>query len=274
MPRIDLTGKPILIAGASSGIGAATAEACARAGMPVLLSARREDKLRQVAERIRSTGGTAETIIADVTSPEDCARAVEQCIERFGSIYSVYANAGYGLEKPLHECLLSSPDSDPIRDIFETNFFGTLNAIRPALPHMLEAGAGHVLICSSSIGKFTIPRFGAYCATKAAQTHIARAMNAELRAKGVFVSGVFPIGTRTEFHSRGKGTQPESPTKQNTPDLFMQPPEKVARAIVKCLRRPRAEVWTSTPVRLMAGLFTAAPNATDWVLQRTMQEQK
>ncbi len=268
MPRIDLNGKPILIAGASSGIGAATAEACAKAGMPVLLSARREDKLQQVAERIRSAGGTAETIAADVTSPDDCARAVERCIERFGSIYSVYANAGYGLDRPVHECLLDSADADPIRAIFETNFFGTLNAIRPALAHMLEAGAGHVLICSSSIGKFTLPRFGAYCATKAAQSHIARAMNAELRPKGIVVSGVYPIGTRTEFHSKGPVIEADGKTKQNTPDFFMQPAERVAKAIVKCLRRPRAEVWTSTPVKLMAGLLTLAPNGTDWVLHR------
>lgn len=266
--KTDLTGKPILIAGASSGIGAATAIACAKAGMPVLLSARRENKLLEVAERIRAAGGTAETIAADVTSPDDCARAVEQCIERFGSIYSVYANAGYGFETPVHECLADDLQNDRIRAIFETNFFGTLNAIRPAIPRMLEAGAGHVLICSSSIGKFTVPRFGPYCATKAAQSHIARAMNAELRPRGVFVSSVHPIGTRTEFFDEAAKRSGGKSLSENTPAIFMQPADKVAKAIVECLRKPRAEVWTSTPVKLIAGLLNAAPNATDWLMHR------
>jgi short-subunit dehydrogenase len=234
----------------------------------VLLTARREDKLTKVAERIRSAGGTAETLSADVTSTEDCERAVERCIERFGSIYSVYANAGYGFETPVHECLTDAPKDDRIRAIFETNFFGSLNAIRPALPRMIEAGAGHVLICSSSIGKFTVPRFGPYCASKAAQWHIARAMNAELRTKGVFVSSVHPIGTKTEFFDEAAKRSGGKSLTENTPDLFMQPAEKVAKAIVKCLRKPRAEVWTSTPVKLIAGVLTAAPNATDWLLHR------
>lgn len=268
MKRIDLTGKPILIAGASSGIGAATAEACAKAGMPVLLTARREGKLQQVAARIRSAGGTAETLAADITSADDCARAVEKCVEAFGSIYSVYANAGYGFETPVHECLTDDPAEDRVRAIFETNFFGTLNAIRPALPRMIEAGAGHVLICSSSIGKFTVPRFGPYCASKAAQWHIARAMNAELRPKGIFVSSVHPIGTKTEFFDEAAKRSGGQSLTENTPAIFMQPADKVAKGIVKCLRRPRAEVWTSTPVKLIAGLLTAAPNATDWLMHR------
>lgn len=271
MPRIDLTGKPILIAGASSGIGAATAIACAKAGMPVLLTARREEKLKAVAERIREAGGIAEYTAADITSPEDCERAVAACVERFGSVYSVFANAGYGFDATVAECLAddpSSPDTDRIRAIFETNFFGTLNAIRPAIPRMVEAGAGHVLICSSSIGKFAVPRYGPYCATKAAQWHIARAMNAELRPKGVFVSSVHPIGTRTEFFDEAAKRSDGKALTDNTPSLFMQPPERVAKGIVKCLRKPRAEIWTSLPVQLIAGVLTAAPNATDWMLHR------
>lgn len=270
MPRIDLTGKPILIAGASSGIGAATAIACAKAGMPVLLTARREEKLKTVAERIRESGAAAEYTTADITSPEDCERAVAACVERFGSVYSVFANAGYGFDATVAECLAddpSSPDTDRIRAIFETNFFGTLNAIRPAIPRMVEAGAGHVLICSSSIGKFAVPRYGPYCASKAAQWHIGRAMNAELRSKGVFTSTVHPIGTKTEFFDEAAKRSNGKNLAENTPSFLMQPPERVAKAIVKCLRKPRAEVWTNLPVKLLAGLLTAAPNATDWMLR-------
>src|SRR5215468_7974592 len=97
----DLRGKPIAITGASSGIGAATAIECARAGMPVAIGARREDKLREVAELVRRAGGAGTrviTVVIDTCKPEDCRRFVDATVAEFGSIYSVFANAGYSVE--------------------------------------------------------------------------------------------------------------------------------------------------------------------------------
>src|SRR5262249_55651912 len=128
MGRIDLTGKPIAITGASSGIGLATALACARAGMPVALAARREDRLSAAVEKIRATGGKAIAVRTDVDKPEDCRALVERTVSEFGSIYAIFANAGYGAFMPI----ATTPDED-LRAIFETNFWGTLNTIRPAL---------------------------------------------------------------------------------------------------------------------------------------------
>ncbi len=282
---IDLTNKPIAITGASSGIGRATAIACAKAGMPVALAARRLDKLEQVVAEIRALNGRAIAVEADVTKPDHCARLIERTIAEFGPIYSVFANAGYGFEKSFTDAT-----ENELREIFETNFWGTLNTIRPALAAMRGTSSasgnhaspktttGHVLICTSSISKIGIPYLGAYSATKAAQDHLGRALRHELYGTGIRVSTVHPIGTRTELwdvlEQRSGGKAKFS---SRTPKSFMQPPERVANAIVKCLKKPRGEVWTSLPTRLALGLSVIFPGITDallnWPMKRMHQRE-
>ncbi len=263
MPPIDLTNKPIAITGASAGIGLATALACARAGMPVALAARREDLLRDAVAKITASGGRAIAVVCDVTKPGDCARLIDETIRAFGSIHAVFANAGYGVECKAHEMT-----DQALRDIFECNFYGTLNTIRPALPHFLAQKRGHVLICSSAMSKVTIPLMFAYAATKSAQDHLGRAMRIELESAGVNVSTIHPIGTHTEFSKvlleKGGG----KPRSAETSVRFKQTPEQVADAIVACLRRPKGEVWTSLPTRLLIALGTACPPLADAILRR------
>jgi len=273
---VTLKDQPICITGASAGIGKATAIQCARAGMPVVLAARREDRLKQIVEDITSQGGQATAIACDVNDPDQCSAMVQRCLDAYGSVYAVLANAGYGFEAPIHQLT-----DQQLRDIFETNFFGTMNTIRPALPHMLSAGRGHVLITSSSIGIMPIARHGHYCATKAAQHHIGRAMAWELRDKGIRVSTIHPIGTRTEFFEKAGertagGTEAITniPTPNgasgNTPNFFMQDADTVARAILNCLRRPRAEVWPggSWWVRMLMAGTIAFPALADLAMKR------
>lgn len=265
---IDLSGKPIAIAGASSGIGKATALACARAGMPVALGARRMDKLRDVAHEVHRLGGRAVAIELDVTHDEACRAFIEQAEAQLGPLHAVFANAGFGFDKPVHE----TTDAE-MREIFEVNFFGTLRALRPAVERFIERRSGHVLICSSSIGKMSLPGYGAYCATKAAQWHVGRAMRHELRPLGVHVSTVHPIGTRTEFSEEARRRSGGGSLAENTPKAFIQPPERVARAIVACLRRPRAEVWTSLPSRLGLGALSTFPMLADMALGAFTRKQ-
>lgn len=261
---IDPRGRPIAITGASSGIGRATAIACARAGMPVAAAARRLDRLESLVAEITAAGGRAVAVECDVTRPEDCQRLVDRTVSSFGSIYAVFANAGYGLERPIGA--IADPE---MRAIFEANYFGTLNTIHPALPHLLGARAGHILVCSSCLAKLPMPWFGAYSATKAAQDHIARAMRVELAGTGVHVSGVYPIGTTTEFREATRRVSEGTEGAVHTPRAFVQPPERVADAVVRCLRRPRAEVWTSRTARFACALGVAFPGLADAVLRRS-----
>lgn len=266
---IDLAGKPIAITGASSGIGQATALACAEAGMPVALAARRADRLEDAKRRIESAGGRATTFTLDVTDADASARLIDHTVEHFGSVYSVYANAGFGFERPHHET-----SREDLRAIFETNLWGSLNVIDPALPRMIDAGAGHVIICASCLSKIGIPYYGPYCATKAAQDYLGRAMRHELAPKGVHVSTVHPIGTRTEFFDEAKARSGGSSLMDRTPNAAMQSPERVASAIVKCLRKPKGEVWTSTPTRLALGLAVAMPGLTDFALRKMVAKRR
>lgn len=276
MPAIDLAGKPIAITGASSGIGAATAIACATAGMPVAIGARRADKVAEVVGRITRAGGRAVGVVTDVTVEGDNQRLIDECVRAFGSIYAVYANAGYGEERPIAEM----PDAD-IRAMFETNFFGTLSTVRAALPRLLANPAGpggvrgHALICSSCLAKVWVPYYAVYSATKAAQNHVGRALNLELWDKGVRVSTVHPIGTRTEFFDVVRQRAEKGKViSLHTPDAMMQSPELVAARTVACLRRPRPEVWTGVgAVLLRTGMCVAnmLPGLTDRAMRRMLR---
>ncbi len=263
---IDLTNKPILISGASSGIGAATSIACAEAGMRVVLMARREDRLQALSKQIGED--RSHVIVGSVDSDEDCTRAIESCVERFGSIYAVLANAGFGSEQPSH-----TTSQDDIRAMFETNFFGSLRLAQPAIEIFKSQGSGHAMMVASCLSKIGLPHYGTYCATKAAQDHFCRAMRLELLGTGVHVSSVHPIGTKTEFFEEAAKRSGGDLDLAGSSERFMQPPERVARAIVKCLGKPKGEVWTSLPVRLGLGASVAFPGITDWGLRRAMKRR-
>lgn len=266
---IDPRGKPIAITGASSGIGQATALACAAAGMPVALAARRADRLEALATRIRASGGKAFVRALDVADANASAAFINDAAAEFGGLYAVFANAGYGAEQPVH----AMPTAD-LRRMFEVNLFGSLNVIHPALKiiraNPLTPGGrrGHVLWCSSCLALMPVARGGAYTASKAAQHHLSRTMRLELAAERVEVSSVHPIGTRTEFSTAMLAGSGRAARIRNTPDVLMQPPSRVADAIIACLRRPKPEVWPGLRAHLVRTLmctFAMWPSAGDLV---------
>ncbi len=268
----NLTNKLIIITGASSGIGAATGLACARAGMDVVLAARRVDKLEAVAEKVRGLGRRALVVACDVTVDGDVAGLFERAWAEFGRVDVAFANAGYGLFGSVMET-----DLQTHRDIFETNYYGTLRTLREAVPYLQKTDGGlkHLLICSSVASEIGVPQFGAYCATKAAQDSIAGAMRAELADEGIVVSSVHPVGTTTEFGQQAREFSPDKRAAErgsNTPKALTQTAEHVADRIVRCLRRPRPEVWPSPMARLAVAAATASPRFAAWVMRRHMRK--
>jgi short-subunit dehydrogenase len=263
--RIELTDKPILITGAISGIGKATALACAGAGMPVLAAARRTDRLDALVSEIESAGGRAASVTLDVNDAGACEDAVSQCVALFGSIYGVFANAGFGVEGAAFDLTEAQT-----REIFETNFFGSMNIIRPALSQMRSQNAGHILWCSSCLSILPTPYYAAYSATKAAQHHYGRAMRVELRGTGIQSTTVHPVGTKTEFFDTADKLSGGAKLFDKAEERFMQPPERVAKAIVRALRKPRAEVWTSTPAKYGMSIVGRCP----WIADRVFARMK
>lgn len=273
MAKIDLTGRTIAITGASSGIGRATALLCAREKMNVVVGARREDRLRELVDQIRSEGGNASFVVMNVTTPGDNQRLIDAALAEFRSLYSVFSNAGYGVERKVMDC-----SRENLADIFETNFWSSLELCQMGARHMLDSNPGpdkgHVLMCSSCVSKIGLPSFAAYSASKALQDHFGRAMRIELADSGVHVSTVHPIGTRTEFFDTARELSGGKRTSIQTPESFRQPAETVARAIVRCLQRPRGEVWTSIPMRAALSLATLMPRLADRMLIRKMRGRK
>jgi short-subunit dehydrogenase len=272
----NLTDKVIIITGASSGIGAATAVECARAGMDVIITARREDKLKIVANMVENLDRRAAIVVGAVTDKDMTERLLDEALAKFGRFDAVFANAGYGLERPMARTSL-----EQIREMFEVNVFSGIELLQTAAQQLLESGqpgGGHLLMCSSCLSKFTLPFHGLYAATKAAQNQICRSMRIELEPFGIHVSSVHPITTTTEFvdvsRTRSGVAAHHAPASDHAPRMFVQSPQRVARAVVKCLRKPVPEVWTSHIVRFAAALMTFSPRMTDFIMRRMERDRR
>jgi NADP-dependent 3-hydroxy acid dehydrogenase YdfG len=267
-----LAGRVIVITGGSSGIGAATAVACAAAGMTVVLGSRREDRMRQVQRHCEqvgaATGGCADTVLCDVRDHAQVTALVEGACSRHGRLDALFANAGYDLFASI-----ADTSEAQVRDIFETNFFGTLYALWAAIPLMRKQGHGHLLICSSAVSEIGLPKYGAYAATKAAQDAVACALRAEVADENIAVSSVHPVGTRSAFFEVVREVSQAGGQVDTTPPALSQTPEQVARAVVKCLRRPRAEVWPCRSVRFGLAMTTAFPEFAAWAMRRLQRRR-
>jgi NADP-dependent 3-hydroxy acid dehydrogenase YdfG len=186
----------LLITGASSGIGAATARRAAEGGYRLVLGARRDDRLQALAKEL---GGSerAVAIRCDVTEWDDNRTLAGAALDAFGRIDAVFANAGFGAKRGFLE---ESPEY--WRSMILTNVLGVALTIRATLPHMLERGSGHYVITSSVAGRRAMPG-SLYSATKRAATAIGEALRAELRQmhdnSGIRVTVIEPGMTDTEF---------------------------------------------------------------------------
>jgi NADP-dependent 3-hydroxy acid dehydrogenase YdfG len=188
--------RVLLITGASSGIGAATARRAAEEGYRLALGARREDRLRALAGEL---GGAQRAIgvRCDVSDWEDNQALVRAALDAFGRIDAVFANAGFGATRGFLE-----ESVEHWRSMVLTNVLGTALTIRATLPHLLDRGSGHYLITSSVAGRRALPG-SLYSATKWATTAIGEALRAELRQmhdnSGIRVTLIEPGMTDTEF---------------------------------------------------------------------------
>ncbi len=184
---MKLEGKSAIITGGGTGIGKATALLFAREGADVLITGRREEKLREVADEHNSGGGAIEILSADVTSDADCKKTVDTAIEKFGKVDVLFNNAGILFPGATHET------SDEVWDkTFDINVKGTFRMSRAVLPHMLENGYGSIINNSSVVGLKAYPGLVAYVASKGAVSQFTRAMALEYADKGIRVNMINP----------------------------------------------------------------------------------
>jgi short-subunit dehydrogenase len=259
--------KTIIITGASSGIGAATALELAKSGANLVLGARRLDRLEQVAAQCRTHGASVEVMACDVRNRPDVEALVARAVEKLGRLDVMLANAGYGMLARVHETT-----DEQFDDIFATNVKGTWYAMCAAANVMLQqeprggskTRRGHIIAVSSGAGRRGVPLYGVYAMTKAAQLSLCEAMRVELMSRGVYVSSVHPLSTATEFfdeasrrsfmRSRGLGR--------------MHSVETVARKIAGLIRRPRPELWPVAGSNWLLALATLMPGMADRSMAR------
>lgn len=253
----DLAGKVALVTGASSGIGEATARELARQWARVALFARRENRLEEVADGIRRGGGKVMVLTGDVTDPAAVLSDVQRLLADWKRVDVLVNNAGRGMAAPFE-----AVTAQELRDLLEVNLIGVLTATQAVLPAMRQQGSGHIINVSSVAGRRGLPLRSAYNATKFALVGLTEALRQELRGTGIRVSLVYPISTVTEFH--------DAEVKKAEPRRYgpVQSAEQVAGAIVRCVQRPRPEVYPYPPARILAVLSALAPGFVDWMMER------
>jgi NADP-dependent 3-hydroxy acid dehydrogenase YdfG len=213
--------RVLLITGASTGIGAATARMAVDDGWRVVLAARSEDKLQALAS---SLGDGALAVPTDVTEWPDNEALVSAALERFGRIDGVFVNAGFGAKRGFLE---ETPEF--WRSMILTNVLGAAYTIRAALPHLLERGTGHFVLTSSVAGRRALPG-SLYSSSKHAVTAMGESLRAELRGG----TGGEPTRIRVTLIEPG---MTDTPFFSNKPTDALQP-EDIARAVMYALGQP------------------------------------
>jgi len=251
--------KVVAITGASSGIGRAAAVALAAEGAAVVVSARRADLLKALVDEITAAGGRALAVTSDVTSEGDMRALVARAVDAFGRLDVMICNAGIGYYGPIDDT-----PPDVLRRLLDVNVLGTLHAARAALAVFRRQGHGHLIAISSIAGRRGIGGSSLYSATKAAQIGFIEGLRAEFLGSGLAASIVYPVSTKTEF--REALTRDYGHVVQGVGPL--QPAESVARAIVRCVRRPTAEVYPHRRSKLLAVLAVTLPGWTDRLVRK------
>jgi NADP-dependent 3-hydroxy acid dehydrogenase YdfG len=225
---ISLAGKTVLVTGASAGIGWATALEFAAQGANVVVTARREERLRELCDKIAAEGGKAVYFAGDAVEEQTAKKSVALAVDTFGKLDILINNAGAGNYKNLIDT--SAEEYDALMD---ANMKSSFLFTRHAAPGMIAQKSGEILFISSVAGLQGYAGEAVYCASKFAQVGFAQALDGELRKHGVKVGTICPGGVKTEF-AVGKGR-----TEEGVKTSYMMEPYEVADAIVFACLQPR-----------------------------------
>jgi NADP-dependent 3-hydroxy acid dehydrogenase YdfG len=226
--------KVIIITGASSGIGEASARLLAAKGAKVVLGARREDELRRIAEEIRATGGHAAVQALDVTKQEDNDRIVELALAEFGRLDVTFLNAGLMPLSPL-----SALKTDDWHRMVDVNVKGVLNGVAAVLPTFLKQRSGHVIATSSVAGLKAYPGAAVYGGTKWFVRDFMEVLRMESAMEGsnIRTATLYPAAIDTELLAtiREKDTLAQM---QGLYDRFGIAPERIANVVAFAIDQP------------------------------------
>lgn len=248
----DRSYRRIFITGASAGIGLALAEAYAASGITLGLVARREDRLKALAERFALLGCRVLTFAADVGDAQGMRQAAREFCEQAGGVDLVIANAG--INRPDQ-----SMGGDPTgaAEVIHCNVNGVLHTLLPMVPAMVSQGSGHLVAIGSVAGFRGLPGNAPYCASKAAVKTLMDAYRPVLRRKGIRVTTICPGYVESELTAKTKNPMP-----------FLMPAEKAARLIRRAISRGASTYVFPWQMRLLVPLLTRIPDRLFPVFER------
>ncbi len=204
----DLSGKAVIVTGASRGIGAATAMELAQCGASVILAARTENQIKHNAQQIRNHGGQAEAVICDVSKYKDVQGLISHCESTFGRLDALINNAG--VIDPIGHIATSDPAA--WKQATSINFDGVYHGIRAALPIMMAQKYGTIVTIGSGAAHSALEGWSHYCSSKAAAHMLTLCAHKEAAASGVHVVSLSPgtVATEMQVLIKASGINPVS----------------------------------------------------------------
>ena len=257
-----LRDQVIVLTGASSGLGLVTARMAARRGARLVLTARNQEALQQLADEIKgdeSNGGMAAFVAADVADEAGLRRVAEEAISRFGRIDTWVNGAGISVYGRLTD--ISMEDQ---RRLFETNFWGVVLGCRTAIQYLRRDG-GALINIGSTLSDRAIPLQGIYCASKHAIKAYTDSLRMELEHDRlpISVTLIKPYSIDTPYAEHAKNYLANEPTLP----LPVYAPEVVAETILHCAQHPRRDVYAGGGAKFMSMAGTLSPRLTDLVME-------
>jgi short-subunit dehydrogenase len=259
---MDTKGKVVVITGASMGIGEAIAKEFLDCGANVVFSSRDLQRAEAARQRVGSTDRSV-AVACDVTKASDLETLLSKTLARFQRIDVWVNNAGYGLMDSVE-----SMDMSACRRMFDTNVFGTLDAMQLVIPLMRKQASGTIINIASTAGHIAVPFMAAYCATKHALRAIGNATRIELRGTGVNVLTVCPGYISTDFSVNAvKGKQPLRLAAAAKRGISA---DRVARAVVRGYVGRKREISVPWRDHILIKLYEIFPTMVDAVMARML----
>ena len=228
----NIANKVVIITGASSGIGEATALKLAREGAKIVLGARREDKLKSIADQIKASGGEAVYRVTDVTKPEDNAALVALAKEAFGKVDVIFLNAGLMPSSPL-----SALETANWNAMIDVNIKGVLNGIAAVLPTMKAQKSGQIINVSSVAGHVWGPMCAVYSASKTAVRAISEALRKEVKPYNIRSTILSPGAVASEL-KHGSSSETAKGAMENFYAANEIPAASFARCVLFAISQP------------------------------------